>query len=151
MKAAWEPSTDSVTASIRFAMKRSASGGIALSCSDTMYHVGRSFQPTRLAGSVMAAALSGRWLTAIGPATSIGRSAQKVSWKSGILMKRSGPPAAPGASYDVGSEVVAPSDGGDGSCTLAQLSPESRAKAERNTRPLTSSIPGEACEMTAPP
>ena len=37
-----------------------------------------------------------------------------------------------------------PNDAGNGSCTLAQLSPESRAKAERNTRPFTSGIPGAA-------
>ena len=35
------------------------------------------------------------------------RSAQNVRWNSAILMERSGPPAAPGASYGVGTFVVA--------------------------------------------
>jgi hypothetical protein len=98
MNAAWEPSTDSATASARLAMKRSASGGMALSCADTKYHEGRSFHPATVAFSVRAARLSGRWLTAIVAARSAGRSAQKVRWNSSILMNRSGPPAAPGAS-----------------------------------------------------
>jgi hypothetical protein len=62
-----------------------------------MYQVGRSFQPATVAFSVRAAALSGRWLTAMGAAASAGRSAQNVWWNSGILMNRSGPPEAPGA------------------------------------------------------
>ena len=35
-------------------------GGMALSCADTMYHVGRAFQPATVAFSVRAARLSGR-------------------------------------------------------------------------------------------
>ena len=46
------PFTDSVTASTRLAMNRSASGGMALSCSETMYHEGRFFQPAAVALSV---------------------------------------------------------------------------------------------------
>jgi hypothetical protein len=42
------------------AMKRSQSGGMALSCSETMYHDGRFFQPATVAFSVNAAALTGR-------------------------------------------------------------------------------------------
>ena len=99
MNAACDPPlTDSTLAFIRWAMNRSQSGGMALSCSETMYQVGRSFQPAMVAFSVRAAALSGRWPTAIGAATSAGRSAQNVWWNSGILMNRSGPPGAPGAS-----------------------------------------------------
>src|ERR1700722_198051 len=165
MKAAWEPSTDSVTASARLAMKRSASGGMALSCADTKYHEGRVFQPATVAFSVRAARLSGRWVTAIVVARSAGRSAQKVRWDSSILMNRSGPPAAPGASYGLGTEVEARSEGGNGSWTLAQLSPSSSANAERKTSPATSltaggggggggppaEAAGAAWEMTAPP
>jgi hypothetical protein len=45
MNAACDPPlTDSTLASIRLAMNRSQSGGMALSCSETMHHVGRSFQ-----------------------------------------------------------------------------------------------------------
>src|SRR6478736_7078629 len=138
MNAAWEPSTDSATASARLAMKRSASGEIALSCADTRYHDGRSFHPATVAFSVRAARLSGRWLTAIVAASSAGRSAQKVRWNSSILMNRSGPPAAPGASYGLSTEGDAKSEAGNGSLTLAQLSPASSANAERKTSPATS-------------
>jgi hypothetical protein len=41
-------------------MCRSQSGWMALSCSETMYQVGRFFQPAIVAVSVQAAALSGR-------------------------------------------------------------------------------------------
>src|SRR5260221_13089212 len=83
MNAACDPSlTDSILAFIRLDMNRSQSGGMALSCSETMYQVGRFFQPATVAFSVRAAALSGRWLTAIGAATSAGRSAQNVWWNS---------------------------------------------------------------------
>src|ERR1700731_2089062 len=132
-------------------MKRSQSGGMALSFSETMYHVGRSFQPAIVAFSVRAAALSGRWLTAMRAATSAGKSAQNVSWNSEILMNRSGPPGAPGASYGLGTLVDASNDAGKGSWTLAQLSPSSSAKAERKTRAMTSLTDGAAWEITAPP
>src|ERR1700681_4360744 len=151
MNAAWEPSTDSVTAAARFAMKRSASGAMALSCADTKYHEGRSLHPATVAFSVRAARLSGRWLTAIVAARSSGRSAQKVRWNSSILINRSGPPAAPGASYGLGTEVEATSEDGNGSWTLAQLSPASSANADRNTSPATYLTAGAAWEMTAPP
>src|ERR1700731_1786437 len=132
-------------------MKRSQSGGIELSRSDTKYQLGRSRQPTADAGSVNAAAARGRWLTAIGPAMSSLRSAQKASWKSSILMNRSGPPTAPGASYGLGTLVVASSEGGYGSITLTQVSPSSRANPAKNTRVWTSFTAGAAWEMTAPP
>src|ERR1700683_5019008 len=132
-------------------MKRSQSGGIALSWSDTRYQVGRSRQPTADGVSVHAAAARGRWLTAIGPATSSLGSAQKVSWNCSILMNRSGPPAAPGASYGLATLVVASSEGGNGSITLTQLSPSSSANAARNTKARTSFTVGAAWEMTAPP
>src|SRR6266853_992090 len=151
MNAAWEPYTESVTAAARLAMKRSASGEMALSCADTKYHEGRSFHPATVAFSVRAARLSGRWLTAIVAATSSGRSAQKVRWKSAILMNRSGPPAAPGASYGLAIEVDASNEGGNGSCTLAQLSPSSSPNAARKTSPVTSLTAGAASEITAPP
>ena len=126
MNAAWDPSTDSATASARIAMKRSASGGMALSCTDTKYHEGRSFHPATVAFSVRAARLSGRWLTAIVAARSAGKSAQKVRWNSSILMNRSGPPAAPGASYGLGTEVEAKSEAGN-----SPVSSEVLAKAPK--------------------
>jgi hypothetical protein len=43
-----------------------------------------------VAFSARAAALSGRWLAAIGAATSAERSAQNIWWKAAILMNRSG-------------------------------------------------------------
>src|ERR1700722_1473373 len=132
-------------------MKRSQSGGIALSCSDTRYQHGRSRQPTADGCSVNAAAARGRWLTAIGPATSPLRSAQNVSWNWSILMNSSGPPTAPGASYGLATFVEASIEGGNGSMTLAQLSPSSSAKADRYTRARTSLTVGAAWEMTAPP
>jgi hypothetical protein len=99
MNAACDPPlTGSTSALIRLAMNRWQSGAMALSCSESRYQAGRFFQPATVAFSVRAAALSGRWLTAIGAATSAGRSAQHVWWKSAILMNRSGPPGAPGAS-----------------------------------------------------
>ena len=42
-------------------------------------------------------------------------------------------------------------DGGNGSCTLAQLSPTSRPNAARYTSPVTLSSPADACVITAPP
>ena len=59
MNAACEPATDIVIAFILLAMKRWASGWMALSCSDTMYHAGRFFQP-EVAFSVKAASGSDR-------------------------------------------------------------------------------------------
>jgi hypothetical protein len=55
MNAVCDPLIDSVTAPIRLAMNRSASGGIALSCSDTKNHDGLVFHPA-VAFSVSAAA-----------------------------------------------------------------------------------------------
>src|ERR1700722_65306 len=132
-------------------MKRSQSDGIALSRSDTRYQLGRSRQPTADAGSLNAAAARGRWLTAIGRAMSSLRSAQKVWWNCSILMNRSGPPAAPGASYGLAPFVVASMEGGKGSITLAQPSPSSGAKADRYTSARTSFTVGAAWEITAPP
>ena len=45
----------------------------------------------------------------------------------------------------------ASNEGGNGSATLAQVSPSSSANAERNTKARTSFTVGAACEMTAPP
>ena len=42
-------------------------------------------------------------------------------------------------------------DGGNGCCTLAQLSPASRPNAARYTSAVTFSSPADACVMTAPP
>src|SRR3984893_3026986 len=151
MNAAWEPSTDSVTAAARLAMKRSASGEMALSCAETKYPEGGSFHPATVAFSVRAARLSGRWLTAIVAASSSGKSAQKVRWNSSILMNRSGPPAAPGALYGLGTEVEAKSEAGNGSWTLAQLSPVSSANAERKTSPVTALTAGAGRGVDASP
>jgi hypothetical protein len=71
-------------------MNRWQSGGMALSCPESKYQAGRLFQPATVAFAVRAAALSGRWLTAIGAATSAGSSAQNIWWKAAILMNRSG-------------------------------------------------------------
>jgi hypothetical protein len=71
-------------------MNRWQSGGMALSCPESKYQAGRLFQPATVAFAVRAAALSGRWLTAIGAATSAGSSAQSIWWKAAILMNRSG-------------------------------------------------------------
>src|SRR5580693_2683233 len=81
--------TDSMSAFIRRAMNRWQSAGMTLSCPESKYQAGRLFQPATLAFSVRAAALSGRWLTAIGAATSAGRSAQDIWWQAAILMSRS--------------------------------------------------------------
>src|SRR5258707_3249254 len=66
-------------------------------------------------------------------------------------MWSSGPPGAPGASYAVGADVEASVDGGNGPCTLAQLSPTSIPNAARYTNPTTFSRSADACVITAPP
>jgi hypothetical protein len=50
----------SVVAPARWAMKRSASGWIALSCSDTRYHDGLVFQAAPAQFSASVAAATGR-------------------------------------------------------------------------------------------
>src|SRR5579863_4218302 len=105
---------------MRSAMKRSASGGIALSCSETRNQEGLDFHPAAVAFSVSAATDSGRWVANMTSATSTGTSAQNVSRNCALAMYRSGPPGAPGASYGVGPEVLASIEGGNGPCTLAQ-------------------------------
>ena len=60
MNAVCEPSTVSVVAPIRCAMNRSASGEIALSCSETRNQDGLLFQPAAVAFSLSAATASGR-------------------------------------------------------------------------------------------
>src|SRR5580692_13098417 len=62
MNAVCEPSMASVVAPIRCAMNRSASGEIALSCSETRNQDGLLFQPAAVAFSLSAAAASGRWV-----------------------------------------------------------------------------------------
>src|SRR5215469_4551667 len=151
MNAVCDPSIDSVVAPIRLAMNRSASGGMALSCSDTRNQDGLVFQPASVAFSVSAAAASGRCVANMMSATSTGTSAQNVSLNPSFPMYRSGPPAAPTAGYGVGAAVVASIDGGNGCCTLAQLSPTSSPNAARYTSAVTLSSPADACVMTAPP
>jgi hypothetical protein len=61
MNAACEPPlADSTVAFIRLAMNLSQSGGMALSCSETMYQAGISSSQRTVAFSVRAAALRGR-------------------------------------------------------------------------------------------
>src|ERR1700730_17305259 len=127
MNAVCDPLIDSATAPMRSAMNRSASGGIALSCSDTRNQEGVVFQPAAVAFSVSAASESGRWVANMTSARSTGTSAQNVSRNCSLAMYRSGPCGAPGASYGVGREVEASMDGGNGSCTLALA----RVEAER--------------------
>src|SRR6266567_3629187 len=79
MNAVWDPSISSVAAPIRWAMNRSASGGMALSRWDTRYQLGLVFQAAWVAFSVSAASDSGRWVAYITSAASTGTSAQKVS------------------------------------------------------------------------
>src|SRR5215468_1078028 len=62
MNAVCEPSMVSVVAPIRCAMNRSASGEIALSCSETRNQDGLLFQPAAVAFSLSAATASGRWV-----------------------------------------------------------------------------------------
>src|SRR5262249_34778969 len=98
MNAVCEPSMVSVVAPIRRAMNRSASGEIALSCSETRNHDGLLFQPAAVAFSLSAAAASGRWVANMTSAMSTGTSAQNVPRNCASWTYRSGPPAAPGAS-----------------------------------------------------
>src|SRR6478672_503896 len=79
MNAVCEPVIDSVAAPIRSAMTRSASGGIALSCSDTRYQDGLVFHPAAVASSVSAAIDNGRCVAHMTAARSAGTSAQNVS------------------------------------------------------------------------
>src|SRR5215469_17690049 len=78
-KAAWEPLIVSVVAFILSAMNFSASGDTPLSFSEMRYQDGIVFQPAAVAGSCRAAPATGRWVTAITSATSVGASAQNVS------------------------------------------------------------------------
>jgi hypothetical protein len=64
---------------MRWAMNRSASGGMALSCSDTRDQEGLVLHPAAVAFSVSAAAESGRCVANMTAARSIGTSAQNVS------------------------------------------------------------------------
>src|SRR3984957_82817 len=86
MKAVCEPAMAMVVAPMRSAMNRSASGGMALSCSDTRYHDGLFFQPAGFAFSVSAASDSGRWVANMTSATSTGTSAQNVSRNRSLAM-----------------------------------------------------------------
>ena len=97
MNAVCDPSIESVVAPIRLAMNLSASGGMALSCSDTRNQDGLFFHPASVAFSVSAASESGRCVANMTSATSTGTSAQNVSLKPSLLMYRSGPCGAPGA------------------------------------------------------
>jgi hypothetical protein len=60
MNAQWDPLISSVVAFIRSAKNRSASGGMALSCSETRNQDGCSRYPTAVHFSVNAASDSGR-------------------------------------------------------------------------------------------
>src|SRR5579859_6103213 len=131
IKAVCDPLIDSVTAPMRLAMNRSASGGMALSCSDTRNQEGLVLHPAAVAFSVSAAADSGRCVANMTSARSTGTSAQNVSRNCSFAMYRSGPCGAPGASYGVGKDVDESIDGGNGPCTLAQLSPTSMPNAAR--------------------
>ena len=75
-----------VTAFIRSAMNRSASGEIALSSSETRNQLGRSRQLAAVAFSVKAASDSGRCVAYITPARSARTSAQNVSLNRSFLM-----------------------------------------------------------------
>src|SRR5271156_3930292 len=86
MKAVCEPAMDWVVAPMRSAMNRSASGGMALSRSDTRYQDGLVFQPAAVAFSVSAATESGRWVANMTSAISTGTSAQKVSRNRSLAM-----------------------------------------------------------------
>src|ERR1700683_676021 len=79
MNAVCEPSMVPVVAPIRCAMNRSASGEIALSCSETRNQDGLVFHPAAVAFSWSAATASGRWVANMTSATSTGTSAQNVS------------------------------------------------------------------------
>src|SRR5580700_12139043 len=72
INAVCDPLIDSVTAPMRLAMNRSASGGMALSCSDTRNHEGLALHPAAVAFSVSAAAESGRCVADMTSARSTG-------------------------------------------------------------------------------
>src|ERR1700748_2011402 len=91
INAVCDPLIDSVTAPIRLAMNRSASGEIALSCSDTRNQEGLVLHPAAVAFSVSAAGDSRRRVADT-------TSAQNVSRNCSFAMYRSGPCGAPGAS-----------------------------------------------------
>ena len=97
MNAVCDPSIESVVAPIRWAMNLSASGDMALSCSDTRNQDGLVFHPASVAFSVSAASASGRCVANITSATSTGTSAQNVSLNRSLPTYRSGPCAAPTA------------------------------------------------------
>ena len=86
MNTVCEPARDLVVAPMRSAMNRSASGGMALSFSDTRYQDGFVFHPAAVAFSVRAASDSGRWVAHIASAMSTGASAQNVSRNRSLLM-----------------------------------------------------------------
>jgi len=108
---------------MRSAMNRSASGGMALSLSDTRYQDGFVFHPAALCGF-----RSGRPMTAaagsrnIVSAVSTGRvGTETFRGKRSLLNVEVGPLAVlRGASNAVGQDVLASSEGGNGCCTLAQ-------------------------------
>src|SRR6266849_5649956 len=86
MNAVCEPVIDSVAAPIRSAMNRSASGGMALSWSDTRYQDGLVFHPAAVAFSVSAAFDNGRCVAHMTAARSTGTSAQNVSRNCSLPM-----------------------------------------------------------------
>ena len=140
----------SVVAPIRCAMNRSASGEIALSCSETRNQDGLLFQPAAVAFSLSAATESGRWVE-----HDIGHVHRHVGAERlpELLLLDVQIGTARGAGRVVGSRaaVLASRGGGNGCCTLAQLSPTSSPNAARKTRPVTFSRPADAWPITAPP
>ncbi len=107
MNAVWDPSISSVTAPIRWAMNRSASGGMALSCCDTRNQLGLVFQAAWVAFSVSAASDSGRWVAYI------------TSARSAEVLARSPRPVLRAFGADsYGRELLA---AGDRSTALGQL------------------------------
>ena len=100
-----------------------------------MYQDGSPFQPATVAFSLNEAAISGRWLA---NRHRVGEAIRQVGAK-GLLEIRDVDEQvrpcghAPGASLGVAVVTDAASEGGNGSCTLAQLSPTSSAKAARKT------------------
>src|ERR1700755_3566800 len=74
----WEAAISTVCASIRFAMWRWASGGIAWSCEATRYQDGSDFQAATEGASSKIAA-NGRWRTASTLTSSSERSPAKAS------------------------------------------------------------------------
>src|SRR5690348_8882523 len=96
INAVCDPLIDSATAPMRSAMNRSASGGIALSCSDTRNQEGLVLHLAAVAFSVSAASESGRCVANMTSARSTGTSAQNVSRICSFAMYRSGPCAGAG-------------------------------------------------------